>query len=290
MRTPRSYVLLFLALSLAACGQKSTAEVRSPLETLDAVLAPHAVVAALRKLSGGHFHATAYLRVDTSQKRAPGDATIPASPSAITTTTDVWMDKHGNYRIVESNDQDGGREMVRMGNEVAVALRYGKMLRRSAQDSETARFLAEAAGAPWAAWEIARRQVEVGSTDPGTYRWKLAGHPVDMPAGFSHASVLRKWRETVDLKALDGQATMDVASRALLAFTCKTTFLALRDDVPIEGEMTVTAALDEIGKSADIVMPATDISHPRQRTVLEERALLGDLGASLSSNLKKTRP
>ncbi len=260
----------------------------SPAQSLDAIIVPSAIVAALRKLGGAHYHATAYFRVDTRQNRNPGDGTIPVSPSAITTTTDLWLDKHGNYRLVEDNDQDGGREIVRVGNEVAVAMRYGKMIRRSAQDSETARFLAEAVGAPWAIWEIVRRQVEVESAAQDTYRLKPSGRHVDRPAEFPAPAELRKWRDTVDVKALEGQAMVDGANRALRTFSCKTSFAAVRDDVPIDGELVVSAALDEIGTSADIVMPATDTLHPRQRTVLEERALLGGLGARLSSSLKKT--
>lgn len=280
--------MVFLVAGTAACGRKTATDARSPVETLDTLLAPDAVVAALRKVGGAHYHATAFFRVDA--RRNNSDGTVPASPSAITTTTDLWLDKHGNYRLVETNDQDGGREIVRVGNEVAVALRYGKMIRRSAQDSETARFLAEAVGAPWAAWEIARRQVDVASSDLLAYRWKPSSRVVDLAAGFPAASGLRTWRASVEVKTLDGRATVDEASRALLEFVCKTTFQAMRDDVPVEGEMAVSSTLDEIGKSPDIVMPTTDTLHPRQRTVLEERALLGGLGASLSSTLKKTRP
>jgi hypothetical protein len=280
--------MFFLVAGMAACGRKKTADVYSPVASLDAIVVPGTIVAALRKVGGAHYHATAYFRVDTRQNRNPGDGTAPASPSAITTTTDLWLDKHGNYRLVENNDQDGGREIVRVGGEVAVALRYGKMIRRSAQDSETARFLAEAVGAPWAIWEIVRRQVEVESAVQGSYRWKLGGRHVDLPAEFPAPAGLRKWRDSVDVKALEGQAMVDGANRALRTFSCKTSFVAARDGVPIDGEMVVSAALDEIGTSADIVMPANDTLHPRQRTVLEERALLGGLGASLSSTLKKT--
>jgi hypothetical protein len=282
--------MLFLVAGTTACDRKEPADVGSPVEILDALLAPDAVVTALRGLGGAHYHATAMFRVDTSPKNNSSDGTLPAAPSAVTTTTDLWMDRHGNYRLAESNDQDGGREIVRVGNEVAVALRYGKMIRRSARDSETARFLAEAVGAPWATWEIVRRQVEVESTAPISFRWKLSGRVVDLPDRFSPASGLRKWRETVAVKTLEGQATVDAVRRTLRAFTCKTTFLATRDEVPVEGEMAVSAAVDEVSTSADIVMPSSDVLHPRQRTVLEERALLGGLGAALSSSLKKTRP
>jgi hypothetical protein len=292
MRMSFSFTLQAAAFVVAAagCGQKRAVVAHSGLETLDAALAPAGFAAALRKAGGGHLHATALFHVDTGSKADPGDGSKPASPSAVTTTTDLWMDKQGNFRLVESNDQDGGREIVRVGGEVAVALRYGKMIRRSAQDSENTRFVAEALGAPWAAWEIVRRQVEVDDAGQGAYRLRQSSRLVDLPAGFPAAEGLRKWRDTVDVKTLEGQATVDLGTHLPLAFACKTAFQAVRDQLPIAGEVNVAAALDQVGRVADLAMPEAEPLHVRQRTILEERALLGGLGASLSSAAKKTRP
>jgi hypothetical protein len=272
----------------AACGRTKTAAARTPIESLDSALAPAGLAAALRKSGGGHFHATAFFRADVVRKAEPDDGAKPASPSAVTTTTDLWMDKQGNYRLVESNDQDEGREIVRVGGEVAVALRYGKMIRRAAQDAERARFVAEALGAPWAAWEVVRRQVEVERGGQGVLRLKLGGRLTGPPA--PPAEGLHKWRDSVVVKALDGEGTLDAEGMALLAFTCRTSFQAVRDELPIAGEIAVSAALDDMGKVGDIAMPEADTLHPRQRTVLEERALLGGLGASLAAPAKKTSP
>ena len=290
MRTSLSHTLLAAAFVVAAagCGPKKAAIVRSGLETLDGALAPAGFAAALREVGGAHLHASVLFRVDA--KIDPGDGAKPASPSTITTTTDLWMDKQGNYRLVESNDQDGGREIVRVGREVAVALRYGKMIRRAAQDSENARFLAEALGGPWSAWEIVRRQVEVDEAGKGAYRLRLGNRLADLPAGFPPAEGLRKWRDSVEVKALEGQATLAPGSQLPLAFACKTVFRVVRDQLPIAGEVAVSAALDQVGKVGDIAMPETEPLRMRQRTVLEERALLGGLGASLSSAAKKTGP
>jgi len=65
-----------------------------------------------------------------------------------------------------------------------------------------------------------------------------------------------------------------------LAFACKTAFQAVRDQLPVEGEVAVSATLDQVGKVADIAMPEAETLHVRQRTILEERALLGGLSAS----------
>jgi len=290
MRTSHSNAFLAAVLVVAAagCGPKKAAAVRSGLETLDSALAPDGFAAAVRKAGGAHLHASVLFRVDA--KVDPGDGAKPASPSTITTTTDLWMDKQGNYRLVESNDQDGGREVVRVGSEVAVALRYGKMIRRAAQDSENARFLAEGLGGPWSAWEIVRRQVDVDEAGQSAYRFRLGNRLADLPAGFPPAEGLRKWRDTVEVKTLEGQVTLDPGRQLPLAFACKTGFRAVRDQLALAGEVAVSAALDQVGNVADIALPETEPLRMRQRTVLEERALLGGLGASLSAAAKKTGP
>ena len=83
---------------------------------------------------------------------------------AVTTTTDVWLDRTGNYRLREENDRDGGREVILTGRELAVALRYGKMIRRVAEEPEPSRLLEEGLGAPWAAFELAARRAHVEKT------------------------------------------------------------------------------------------------------------------------------
>lgn len=290
MRTSLSFTLLMAALAVTGtgCGPKKAATARSGLETLDGALAPAGFALVLRKAGGGHVHATTTFHVDSGGKVDPGDGAKPASPSAVTTTGDLWMDKQGNFRLVESNDQDGGREIVRVGGEVAVALRYGKTIRRTAQDSENARFLAEALGAPWAAWEIVRRQVEVDESGQGAYRLRLGTRLADLPAGFPAAKGLRQWRDTLDVKTLEGQVALDPASHLPLAFTCKTAFKAVRDQLAIAGEVAVSAAIDQVGQVADIAMPEAEALRLRQRTILEERALLGGLGAAPVA--KKTGP
>jgi len=292
MRISRSFALVTatLVVATAGCGRKKTVAARSALETLDGALVPAGFAAALRKAGGGHVHSTALFHIEDRGKADPADASKPASPPVITTTTDLWMDKQGNFRLVENNDEDGGREIVRVGREVAVALRYGKMIRRAAQDSENARLVAEALGAPWAAWEIVRRQVEVDDAGQGAFRLRLGSRLVDLPTGFPPAEGLRKWRDTVEVKLLEGQVTLESAGHMPLIFACKTAFRAVRDQLPIVGGIAVSATLDRVGNVADIAMPEAEPLRMRQRTVLEERALLGGLGTSFSSAVKKTGP
>ena len=287
MPIQKALVATALVAALAGCGGKGAAAVRAPVETLDDALSPARLAAELRKQGGGHVHATATFYVDLAGSRAV--AGKPASPPTVTTTTDLWLDKHGNFRLLEVNDQDGGREIVRVGADIAVALRYGKMIRRAAQDAESARTLAEALGAPWAAWEIVRRQIEVEGS-AGGYRFRLGTQRGNLPIGFAATEGLRKWRDSVVVKSLEGQATLQSGGKALLAFACQAAYQATRDGVAVEGNVAVSMSVDQLGKTAEVVLPPSEILHTRQRTVLEERALLGGIGASAWPAGKKGSP
>lgn len=264
-------------LALAStCGGGKRAATLPPAESLDGILAPVNLVASLRQAGGGHFHATTLLGADVAANAAePGK---PAAPSSVITTTDLWMDDAGNFRLLESNDQDGGREVVRVGGEIAVALRYGKLVRRPAQEAEANRILAEAVGGPWTAWQLIRAQVEVVA-DAATYRFKL-GERKSVPVGLPPAEGLRQWRGSVVVKTLEGGSTLDGGRKLPLALACKASFQAARDQVPITGEVAVAATFEDVGKVAKVTMPEAEAPRTRQRTVLEERALLGGITAA----------
>ena len=97
------------------------------------------------------------------------------------------VDRAGNYRFREENDRDGGREVVLYGRELAVALRYGKMIRRVAEEPEPSRMLEEALGAPWAVFELAASRMHGGRTLDGaaTERLRAARAPTSfkLPPG-----------------------------------------------------------------------------------------------------------
>ena len=270
MRTaiPRHSIVasLLLVAALSGCGQAKRDGIVAPDQELETAIQPAALVSGLRRLSGAHFHATAAFRVSAATAPDAGGR------DAITTTTDLWIDKQGNFRLAESNDQDGGREVVRVGSELAVALRYGKLMRRPAQDPEPQRFLEEGVGAPSAAWDTVRRFVEVVPAGSRAFHLSKAAHERPAPAA---ATALRKWRETVDVQTLAGDARLD-ASGGLQAFSLNTRFRAIRDGSTIEGEIAVAASVDQV--VAPVTMPAAETLQARQRTILDERALLGGLG------------
>jgi hypothetical protein len=284
----RALAALAAVAAAASCGRSKPVAASMPDQVLDRALLPSTLVANLRAAGGGHFHASTRLRADVAS--APDDGTKPAAPAGVTTTTDLWVDRQGSFRLVEENDQDGGREIVRVGGEVAVALRYGKLMRRPARDTESERFLAEALGGPWTAWELVRRQVAVEDAGGGGLRLGLRERAAALPAGFPAPQGVRKWRDSAQITSLAGQVRLDAGGKLPLAFACKAGFRATRDQLPIAGEVEVEATLADVGQVARIAMPDAGTLPVRQRTVLEERALLGGLPAAVNAVPGKAAP
>jgi hypothetical protein len=237
-------------------------------------LRPDAFAAALKRIGGAHFHASA--------RFAAGPA--GAAPNVVTTTTDVWVDRSGNYRFREQNDRDGGREVVLHGRELAVALRYGKMIRRVAEEPEPSRLLEEALGAPFAVFDLVARGARVARAGTelvgGAHATVFELRPGDGgSAGKARASEgLRKWRDKASIDALQGRILVDDATGALLRCDLTAKFAAAGDAKPIEGNVEVHTVLTDVASTAPIERPPAEDLAMRQRTVPEQKELLRGLG------------
>lgn len=265
-----------VTLGAGACGRRAGSPAAPQAAALGDAVRPAFFAEALRKLGGAHYHAT--LRYSVGR--------AGSAPLAITTTTDVWLDRAGNYRLREENDRDGGREVILTGRELAVALRYGKMIRRVAEEPEPSRMLEEGLGAPWAAFELSapRMHVEktgddlVGGTRATSYTLSLGdGSAVKPPAPALPLAGLRAWRGTATIERLSGRAVVDDATGALLALDLTATFQARGDTGPEEGAVEVHASLADVASTRAIERPAAEELSLRQRTVPEAHALLRGL-------------
>lgn len=261
--------LALVALSVDGCGKHRAAPAPRQAALADAVR-PAFLREALRKLGGGHYHATLKYVVGR-----PG-----AESQAVTTTTDVWLDRTGNWRLREENNRDGGREVVLYGRELSVALRYGRMIRRVAE--EPSRLLEEGLGAPWAAYELCAARLEPAAASPveggHAHGYTLAlGAAAAAPAPRLPLAGLRAWRGAAVIDTLSGQAVVDDASGALLGFDLTTTFEAKGESGPEQGTVEVHAAVSDAGATPAIERPAAEELSLRQRTVPEARELLQGL-------------
>jgi hypothetical protein len=265
-----SIVILFV---LANCSRDRSLSAKRATHLVESLIQPQATLAALRARGGGSFHGTSTFRL--SAKIPPSPHSVPKAKDSITTVTDLWMDKKGNFRLVETNDQDGGREITRVNTEAVLTIRYGKPIRRPMTAAEAETILLEALGAPYTAWEIAYRQVVVEMLSADNFRFQRSTKALPISPA---STPLRTWRETVDVKTVEGEIRS--AKGLLTLCTLLTTFDARRGSVLLDGEIAVTVTMGDEGKVATLVLPEADTLPIHQRTILEERALLGGLQGS----------
>jgi hypothetical protein len=252
------------------CARDRDADARHPGTTLAEALRPAFFAEALRRAGGGHYHGTARFS-------AAGGST----DDGVTTTTDVWVDGARNYRVVETNDRDGGREVVLVGRELFVALRYGKMIRRVAEEPEPTRVLEDALGAPWAAWELAAPWASLTATPGGAKtiqsRVSRATARTEEPATAATATGLRAWRAAAVVTALDGRGIVDETKGTLNQIELKLKFTTKRDGLDLTGQIEVRGALTDVEKVPAIARPPSEELALRQRTVPEQHELLAGL-------------
>lgn len=258
-----------------------------PAAAVDTAVQPDRFAPAFRKLGAAHFRSVARFEAGVDGTTA----------DSVTTETDIWIDARGNWRLVELNDKDGGREVVLHGHDLSVALRYGKMIRRAAEDPEPQHLLEEGLGGPFAAWNLLRNIATVDDFGEETrngrkvhvYKLTKSPRPAE-PAGPLDAADRRAWRQTLFPGSIDGMVVIDDATGLPLQADFRAQYSMRRPassgakgsapEVPMHGALDVRSAIEDIGRSPDIARPEAEDLPARARTVPEEKALLSGLPRS----------
>ena len=294
--------MLALAFLLGVAGAPSGGcrrqrALTKPAAAVEAAVRPANMAAAFPRLGRAHFRG--FVRFEAAPEGAKGEA--------VTTETDIWMDDSGNWRLVEMNDKDGGREIVRYGRELAVALRYGKMIRRPAEDPEPQRLLEEGVGGPFAAWDLLRDVSTVddfgdetrGGRKVHVYKVTKSRKLAEVPSNVDFSD-RRAWRRTLVPGTIEGTIVIDEGTGLPLQAELRARYTMRRAPVsgstgaggkaaaagdttasiPMWGALEVKASFEEIGASPPIARPEAEDLPLRQRTVPEEKALLGGLPRS----------
>jgi hypothetical protein len=278
---------LLVVVAGPACNRGPDAETRRRTATVAEALRPSFFAAALRRVGGAHFQGTAYLAAAPAANVQGVQVT-----GGMTTTTDVWLDRGGSYHLRELNDSDGGREVFFTGRELAVALRYGKMIRRAAEEPEPMRLLEEGLGAPWAAWEIVAPSATVeragtelfGGARATRYRLgrskNVRAAVSEEPRGADRLFGVRAWRGSASVTALSGDLVIDDATGALMNADIVATFAAEEEGQPLKGMVETHTVLTEVATTPPIERPPAEDLALRQRIVPEQRDLLKGLPSS----------
>jgi hypothetical protein len=285
---PRLAVLLIAAAAGPACSRGPDAETRRRTATVAEAVRPAFFAAALRRVGGAHYQATVHLAAAPAASVQGGQVT-----GGVTTSTDVWLDRGGSYHLRELNDADGGREVFFTGRELAVALRYGKMIRRAAEEPEPMRLLEEALGGPWAAWEIVAPAAVVEQASSELFGGARATHyrlgraknaraaATEEPRGADRLFGLRGWRGGASVTGLSGDLVIDDATGAMMKADLVATFAAEQEGQPLKGLVEVHTVLTEVATTPPIERPPAEDLALRQRIVPEQRELLKGLPSSV---------
>lgn len=278
--------LLVAAVTAAAGGgcRQKRGVLTPPGVAVDNALQSQRFAEGFRKLGRAHLRSTVHLAAGLDG----------GAPENVTTDTDIWMDDQGNWRLVDLNDKDGGREIVLHGHELAIALRYGRMIRRPAEDPEPLRLLAQGVGGPYAAWDLLRDVATVDDFGADTfegrkvhvYKLTKSAHPAP-PLTKLEAGDRQAWRKTLVADKVQGTIMIDEQLGIPLlaeihgAYTMRRAAAAdgkePGEGTPMHGAVDARISIEEIGRSPAIAEPEAEDLAPRQRTVPDERAMLGGL-------------
>jgi len=266
---------LVAACAGAGCRQKRGV-LTPPGVAVDAALQPQRFAESFRKLGRSHLRSTVHFAA----------ALDGGGTDSVTTESDIWMDDQGNWRLVDLNDKDGGREVVLHGHELAIALRYGRMIRRPAEDPEPLHLLAQGVGGPFAAWDLLRDVSTVDDFGTDTYSgrkvhvYKLTKSPHPAAPVAKLDDDRQAWRKTVVPEHVEGIIKIDEQLGVPLLAEVHGKYTMRRgvgEGTPMHGAVDARTSIEEIGSSPAIAEPEADDLAPRQRTVPDERALLGGL-------------
>lgn len=195
-------------------------------------------------------------------------------------TFSVQSDARGDVRLVHDNSRGYGFEAVAQQKQLYVKPRYGKFVRERIEGDELARLRVTAETAAAADLRLLERFVQVRPAGTAT----VAGHsgvklalsakssPDPAPA---ESEAGKKWRESVEVRYIDGSVVVDAKTGAPLAVQLDASYQFARDGKP------VTAALKykqtTVADAGTIVTPADYAVLGRPRPMLDRQQLLDGL-------------
>ena len=221
----------------------------------------------------------AHLRQDSAHFTLQ-TATTDGRKDELDETWRTEVDDAGAIHAIHDNSHDYGREWYAVSGKLYVRLRHGKLVRRDPQGEEVERLRDEQAGA-LAGYLAVLGRFAAREVQPATVlgrparRVKLTLAPA--AAALTDEDPAHAWRRGVRVSALDGAATLDDASGALVEARLDATYTLRRGDK----EIAVTLAYRSnttLGHVARVAAPTENLADlERARPLLDRAALLEGL-------------
>jgi hypothetical protein len=228
-----------------------------------------------KRLGAHRFEATSKMKIEP-----------PGKPAE--TLEEAWRldtDANSDFHALKGNDHGYGFEATVSGGDLYVRPRYGKFVKRKPEGDEVDRLRAAIDGVAGDYVKLLERWLQVREDGKTT----VAGRPavkLKLSASASPAPVTvetdasRKWRETVNVRYVDGDVLIDEKTGAVVGMRLETSYTFDRD---VDGKQTGPFAVtldykQSAGAPEPVQAPADAVAAPhRTRPMLDRAELLDGL-------------
>jgi hypothetical protein len=221
-------------------------------------------------------------RLGAHRMTASSTVTVQAPGRAADQLEDSYRldsDGAGALHLVRDSSRASGLEAVVVGGEAFVRPRYGRFVRRRPEGDELDRMRALVEGVGAGYLGLVERWLTVSDAGRGevagraALRLKLGRASAPAPAA-AESQPARRWRDTIQVRSLEGELALDAASGAPLSIDVRLEYGFERDGQPI----AVTLAYrQETGAAEAIRAPVDAAVARRSRPMLDRQALLDGL-------------
>lgn len=197
-----------------------------------------------------------------------------------------------------ANSADYGREVIYLAPELYLRARYQRWHQRQPTDErEPEALLDRFAEAAAAHWDLLAPGIAVADRGAaalaGRSARKLAVTTAARPAKPASEPVAqRKWRESREVEAVEGEVTLDEASGAVLALALRGTVRFRRDGRTFAMKVSVESQLVDVGQTPPPAPPSTEdvVQTPGRLHEVDERdQLLEGIAPPLRADRRPTR-
>ncbi len=192
----------------------------------------------------------------------------------------VQSDGRGDVHLLHDNSRGNGFEAVALRDELYVKPRYGKFVRRKIEGDELDRLRTTAETTAASDLRLVERFVQV--REAGTAN--VAGHAgvkLTLSARTTPEALVRqseagrRWRDTVDVRYIDGDVVLDAKTGAPLAVRLEAQYTFARDGKPVQA--TLAYKQSTAAEAGAIVPPADWTTLGRPRPMVDRQELLEGL-------------
>jgi hypothetical protein len=275
------WVLLF-AIGCSRGGEENLGLKTAPAATVDvAQLAQPAQLLRALALPGRvrdmRLGAQRFAAQSTTKIAPPGKAS-----ESLDETWTLDSDGKGALHLIHDNDRKSGMEAIVAGSQLYVRPRFGRFVSRKPEPDELERLRASAEGVSADYLSLVAHALQVreeGRTQvAGRAAVKLKLSAAPSPGSAPRESdPSRKWRESVQVRYVDGELALDTGSGALLSAKLSIAYSFEREGE--KGPFLVTLSYTASTAPAEaIAAPADFVAEPRRvRPMLDRTALLEGL-------------